>query len=297
MPGLMARILNRRSDGAPPPAPEVSADAPTVVVPAVEPAPEGQEAAASGEEAVLVEEAVPEPGTPAEPATVQAEAVAEPAADIPAPAVPAGAEEAPVASPTFLTRGGRLRRRLRYLRRVREIGFRDLGGWVFDLDRFGRERPDLVELKLAGLQSIDAELRALEIALEDLPAAEELSEPGISACARCGALHGSEARFCPSCGTGRRRPAGRGRAGRRAAVGRPGDRSGARPAPRVTERAPVPCPRCGATVARRPVLVRRVRARRAHPPGPDPELARAPVRRRRDRPRRRSSRSSSRSSS
>jgi ribosomal protein L32 len=29
----------------------------------------------------------------------------------------------------------------------------------------------------------------------------ELREPGISVCSRCGALHGSEARFCPSCGT------------------------------------------------------------------------------------------------
>ena len=30
---------------------------------------------------------------------------------------------------------------------------------------------------------------------------EELHEPGVSACEHCGALHGSEARFCPSCGT------------------------------------------------------------------------------------------------
>jgi hypothetical protein len=201
MPGLMARILSRRANGAPPPAPDSSEDAPTVVVPAagseqatavvpaVERSPEGEEAAEIGEEAVLAEDAAP----------VEETAPAEPAAAIPGPEVPAGAEAAPPPAPTFLTRG-KLRRRLRYLRRVREIGFRDLGGLVFDLDRFGRERPDLVALKLAGLKSIDAELRALEIALEDLPAAEELAEPGISACVRCGALHGSEARFCPSCG-------------------------------------------------------------------------------------------------
>jgi ribosomal protein L40E len=29
----------------------------------------------------------------------------------------------------------------------------------------------------------------------------ELREPGVAACPRCGALHGSDARFCPQCGT------------------------------------------------------------------------------------------------
>jgi hypothetical protein len=28
----------------------------------------------------------------------------------------------------------------------------------------------------------------------------ELAVPGVSACQRCGALHGSDARFCPHCG-------------------------------------------------------------------------------------------------
>ena len=68
--------------------------------------------------------------------------MAEPAAAIPAPEVPAGADAAPV-EPRLPDRG-KLRRRLRYLRRVRELGFRDVGGLVFDLDRFGRKRPDLV---------------------------------------------------------------------------------------------------------------------------------------------------------
>lgn len=180
----MSRILSRRADGAPPPMPEppeasassepaaavpAEADHPTSVLPAVERSPE-------------LEETGP--------------------VDAPLPggvAVPAGAEGPPLSSPAFLTRG-KLRRRLRYLRRVREIGFRDLGGLVFDLDRFGRERPDLVELKLTGLKSIDAELRTLEVALADVRDGEELFEPGISACPRCGALHGSEAHFCPGCG-------------------------------------------------------------------------------------------------
>lgn len=189
----MSRILSRRSDGA-----QASAVAPTDA-----PSPEAPDPAlpADGEQPTAVLPAVEpvvteEPAAPDETAPAAEEATAtEPAAE-----VPAGADSIPPAAPTFLTRS-KLRRRLRYLRRVREIGFRDLGGLVFDLDRFGRERPDLVELKLAGLKSIDAELRALEVALDDRRADEELFEPGVAACARCGTLHGSEARFCPSCGT------------------------------------------------------------------------------------------------
>jgi len=103
-------------------------------------------------------------------------------------------------TPGFRERG-RLRRRLRYLRRARELGFRDLGGLVFDLHRFERERPDLVRTKLDVLGDVDRELRALEVALDDRRELHELHEPGISSCPRCGALHGSDANFCPACGT------------------------------------------------------------------------------------------------
>jgi ribosomal protein L40E len=119
-------------------------------------------------------------------------------ADVPAGLDPVEAT-APPASPSFRDRG-RLRRRLRYLRRVRELGFRDLGGLVFDQHRFQQSKPELVEGKLAALAAIDRELRALEVALEDRRPLHELREPGIAACLRCGALHGSDAHFCPSCG-------------------------------------------------------------------------------------------------
>jgi len=112
--------------------------------------------------------------------------------------VPAGQESAP-ARPSFRERG-RLRRRLRYLRRVRELGFRDLGGLVFDQHKFARVNEQLVQGKLTALTSVDGELRAIEHALEDRRPITELREPGISVCPRCGALHGSEARYCPSCG-------------------------------------------------------------------------------------------------
>lgn len=95
---------------------------------------------------------------------------------------------------------GRLRRRLRFLRRARELAFRDIGGLMFDMRRFGRERPDLVEAKIGALAAVDQELRALERILDDRRPLHELREPGITSCARCGALHASESNFCPHCG-------------------------------------------------------------------------------------------------
>ena len=90
---------------------------------------------------------------------------------------------------------------MRYLRRVRELGFRDLGGLVFDLHRFARRNDDLVLGKLAALDAVDRELRAIERVLDERRDIIELREPGVAACPRCGALHGSDARFCPQCGT------------------------------------------------------------------------------------------------
>jgi hypothetical protein len=102
-------------------------------------------------------------------------------------------------TPGFRSRGA-MRRRLRYLRRARELGFRDLGGLVFDLRRFERDRPDLIDAKINALYDVDTELRALERVLEDRHEVTELREAGIASCPRCGALHSSDARFCSSCG-------------------------------------------------------------------------------------------------
>src|SRR5204863_1600562 len=99
--------------------------------------------------------------------------------------IPAGQEPVPD-RPSFRQRG-RLRRRLRYLRRVRELGFRDLGGLVFDQHRFNRPNEELVGGKLAALRAVDTELRALEVRLDDPRPIHELREPGIAACVRCGA--------------------------------------------------------------------------------------------------------------
>lgn len=111
------------------------------------------------------------------------------------------AEQAPEdARPGFRDRT-RMRRRLRYLKRLRELAFRDLGGLVFDLHRFGRVRNDLVDGKLQALAGIDHELRTLESALRQRTDFTDVREAGIAACPRCGTLHDTDANFCPGCGT------------------------------------------------------------------------------------------------
>jgi hypothetical protein len=110
-----------------------------------------------------------------------------------------GAAQANGAPPDFVKRG-RMRRRARYLRQLREVQLRDIGGFVLELHRFGRQRPDVLAQKVTAAAATDAELRALELALSQ-PAQREIREPGIGgACSACGALHGSADRFCAHCG-------------------------------------------------------------------------------------------------
>jgi hypothetical protein len=93
-----------------------------------------------------------------------------------------------------------MRRRARFLRKARELAYRDLGGLVFDLHRFGQRNDPVVLAKLATLGQIDNELRAIEQALHEIRPVTVLREVGIGTCPRCAALHGSEDRFCPGCG-------------------------------------------------------------------------------------------------
>src|SRR5260370_38120751 len=101
--------------------------------------------------------------------------------------------------PGFGSRG-QARRRARFLRRARELAYRDLGGLVFNLHRFGQRNDALVLTKLGTLSHIDTELRAIETALDERRPVTVLREAGITACPRCAAIHGSEDRFCPNCG-------------------------------------------------------------------------------------------------
>ena len=108
-------------------------------------------------------------------------------------------EDAPNGSPGFRERG-RVRRRARFLRKARELAYRDLGGLVYNLHRFGQRNDTLVLAKLSTLGQIDGELRALEGALAEHQPVTVLRDAGIAACPRCAAIHGSEDRFCPNCG-------------------------------------------------------------------------------------------------
>jgi hypothetical protein len=162
-----------------------------------------------------VAEAVAEAVPDEQPTVVEPpEPAPEPSA--PAPAADTAIETPPVAEPaepllpseppTFLDRG-RIRRRARYLRRLREIQLRDIGGFMLELNRFGRQRPDLVAAKLTGAADTDRELRALERALGQPVPLSELREAGIGgACAHCGAVYGSGDRFCAWCGSSVHRP-------------------------------------------------------------------------------------------
>jgi hypothetical protein len=153
--------------------------------------------------------------------TERIEAVAPAPADQPAPASPGAAPPAPVQHgpapqtdataativaepqprrPGFRARG-RMRRRLRYLRKLRELQVRDLGGLVFDLRRFERKRDDLITQKIDQIRACDDELHALERALDERRDLRDVREPGIGGtCPRCFAIYGSADKFCASCG-------------------------------------------------------------------------------------------------
>jgi hypothetical protein len=190
MPGPLQRVLRRRGADDPENGATSPDQAPTAVVDAV----------------TTVEEPPPLVTTP--PSDGAGEATATPSAgaangEAPAPGstdAPAAGEPPVAAELPGWRQRGRMRRRLRYVRRARELALRDLGGLVFDLHRFGRERPDLVTAKLDGLTALEAERRTLEGALADQREVDVLHEPGIASCPRCNALHASDARFCSSCG-------------------------------------------------------------------------------------------------
>jgi hypothetical protein len=103
-------------------------------------------------------------------------------------------------SPGFLDRA-RLRRRLRHLEQRKEIALRDIGGLTFELHRAGRSSKKLVDEKLAALDKVDAELLTLRTTLQSDSGSIDLHEPGLATCDNCGAVMGSDDKFCSECGT------------------------------------------------------------------------------------------------
>jgi hypothetical protein len=120
-------------------------------------------------------------------------------------AVPAGLDpvEAPLRAPAG--RRGRLRRRLRYLRRARELMLRDLGGLLYEVHRTGggqiEPHATVIGAKVQRLTAVDAEAHAIESALGAARTETLVFQPGVGGtCAVCGELFGSDARFCSHCG-------------------------------------------------------------------------------------------------
>lgn len=93
-----------------------------------------------------------------------------------------------------------IRRRVRFLDRRRELALHDLGGFLFESHRLGQPREDLLTEKLAALTALDDELALLQRSLSLREELAVLREPGIAACAHCGAIRDSAANFCPNCG-------------------------------------------------------------------------------------------------
>jgi hypothetical protein len=233
MSGMFQRIARRHPAGpdesapADPAAGQAAADAvptpdavpdagqATVHVPAVDAPTERLEAVTPTPS--IDQPSVFQPVAPAEQPTTPGASVPAPAMDLttrlpvtPAPTPqPSPADAAPeqtvVAEPAPRRPGfrarGRMRRRLRYLRKLRELQARDLGGLVFDLRRFERKRDDLIAQKIDQIRACDDELHALELALDERRDLRDVREPGIGGtCPRCFAIYGSADKFCANCG-------------------------------------------------------------------------------------------------
>ncbi len=110
-------------------------------------------------------------------------------------------EEAPVGAAPSLRERSQIRRRVRYLHRLRELQLRDLGGFLLEQVRLGRENPEVAQTKLSAAAETDRELRRLEKTLKHRTRLREVREAGIGgACPACGTVHGTSDRYCSWCG-------------------------------------------------------------------------------------------------
>ncbi|HEX4689888.1 MAG TPA: zinc-ribbon domain-containing protein [Solirubrobacteraceae bacterium] len=160
---------------------------------------------------------VAEPGTTLQPATGEAAATE---SEVPGRDLPAGVDLDELRDAPESSAGrGKLRRRVHYLRHVRELLLRDLGGFYAEAHR-SEQGPDahrrLLDAKAGRLATLDSEVRELEERLAEPHAETVLREPGIGGtCPECGELYGSGARFCSRCGAPLTGRAARERAGSR----------------------------------------------------------------------------------
>jgi hypothetical protein len=214
MSGMFQRIARRNADRpdepSSDPATEAASEAPDA---ATAPAGDGQATADLAADdrpteriaTVTPAPSIDQPTGPQTPVPLSEQPAAVTTAAVPASSADPGATPTVVAEPAARRPGfrarGRMRRRLRYLRRLRELQVRDLGGLVFDLRRFERRRDDLVAHKIDQIRACDDELHALELALAERRDLRDVREPGIGGtCPRCFAVFGSADKFCANCG-------------------------------------------------------------------------------------------------
>ena len=117
--------------------------------------------------------------------------------------VPAGIDRgADAVSTTGSRERGRMRRRLRELRRLREAQLLELGALVLEAHRHGRDDASIIKTKAAEAAATDTEARELAEALDANAGLDTVIAAGIAGpCPTCGTLASTSARFCSTCGT------------------------------------------------------------------------------------------------
>jgi hypothetical protein len=118
--------------------------------------------------------------------------------------IPAGIERgADAVAPTSSRERGRMRRRLRELRRLREAQLLELGALVLEAHKHGRDEDSpVIKSKAAEVATTDAEARALADALGADGTLDAVVAAGVGGpCPTCGTLVSTAARFCSNCGT------------------------------------------------------------------------------------------------
>ncbi len=209
MSGLLRRLTRRRPATADENVSPTAASSEPAAAPAETPAEPGGQPPVPAEQPTVVLPATSE--QPAAPLPAWSVAADQPTAFAaqPAPArdLPAGVDPHDLATaPAASARRGKLRRRLRYLRHVRELLLRDLGGFTYEVHRTAggtAQEPQrrLTAAKSERIAALDAEVLALESRLGEPHAEALLREPGIGGtCHECGELHASDAHFCSRCG-------------------------------------------------------------------------------------------------
>src|SRR3954452_12697405 len=117
--------------------------------------------------------------------------------------IPAGLERSDdLTAPTSSRERGRMRRRLRELRRLREAQLLELGALVLEAHKHGRDDTPVIKSKATEAATTDSEARELAAALETDGGLDTVVAAGIAGpCPTCGTLASTAARFCSTCGT------------------------------------------------------------------------------------------------